>query len=255
MQRKLPRTLPEGLAPTWSVAMTCARRERPDRVRSIAWWLGSLLTGVEHQAVHREFDMNVRKSSFRQRVLLLLFGHVQRSTRRRIIEWSVVADQDQPGDGKDSVNLLVQPWCVPFVAQFMNSLHGKDAVKPARDATRPVVGFEAGEDKGSRRKPRETFPARRQHGLGEIQKGIGFEARASLQHPVSQEAWSRTNFKSSRARRQRRDAAGNVVSELRPPGALSVSRLGPSCHFCSAVPIVAVGHILFLQGVHFSAPG
>jgi hypothetical protein len=132
--------------------------------------------------------VNVGKSGVRQRLLLLLFGHVERDTCWRIIERSVVADQDESGDGEDLVDLLVQSWCVPLVPQFVNSLHGDDTVKPTSDAAHPVLGFEAFEHKGGCWKRRETFPARRQHGLGEIQEGIGLEVWASLQHAVSEEA-------------------------------------------------------------------
>ena len=65
---------------------------------------GSLLGRVEDQAVHCELHVHVDETGLRQRVLLLPFGHVQRKASRRVIERSVVADQDESGDGEDLVD-------------------------------------------------------------------------------------------------------------------------------------------------------
>ena len=190
--------------------------------------------------------MNVGESGPSQRFLLLLFGHVERSICRGIVEWSVVANHDESGNGEDLVDLLVQSWCVSLVPHFVNGLHGEDTVEPGLDAARPVLGLEACSQEGSCRKFRETLLAQRQHGLGEVQECVAIKVRASLQHAMSKKTRSRTKLKNSSARRQHRDAAGNVVSDLRAPGTHPVSRVGPGYHFCSAVPVVAVGHIPFL---------
>ena len=110
--------------------------------------LGSPLACVEHQTIHREHHVNVGESGVRQRLLLSCSVHVERDTSRRVVERSVVADQDESGDGEDLVELLVQSWCVSLVPQLVNSLQGGDTVKTTFDAARPVLGSEAGEHKG-----------------------------------------------------------------------------------------------------------
>ena len=97
--------------------------------------LNSPLARVEHQAIDCELHVNVGESGLPRRLLLLLFGHVERDTSRRVIERSVVANVEESGDSENLVDLV-------------DSLHGDDKIKPTSDAVRPVLGGEAGEHKG-----------------------------------------------------------------------------------------------------------
>jgi hypothetical protein len=85
--------------------------------------------------------------------------------------------------------------------------------------------------------------------LGEVEKGVAFEARASIEHSMRQEARSSTEFKDPSAPWQRRDNARNVISDLRAPRPFHISGLRPTLHHCGTTPIVAVWHIIFPQGV------
>src|SRR5262245_61574779 len=133
-----------------------------------------------------------------------------------------------------------------LMPQFVNGLHGKHSVKRAVDVSRPVLGFEAGKLEAGCRESGKTFPTESKHVLGEVQEGVALERRASIQHPMCQEAWSRTKFKDASTRGQRRDDGRNVISDLRAPGPLLISGTRPARHHGSAAPIVAVRHIVFL---------
>ena len=56
------------------------------------------------------------------------------------------------------VDLLVQPWRVTLVSQFVNSLRRDNTVKPT-DMVRPVLGFEACEHESGCGEGHETFPS------------------------------------------------------------------------------------------------
>jgi hypothetical protein len=55
------------------------RRSAPARCSGLS---ESPLTRVEHQAIYGELHVNVGESGVRQRLLLLLFGHVERDASR-----------------------------------------------------------------------------------------------------------------------------------------------------------------------------
>src|SRR5438093_12151463 len=61
----------------------------------------SSLAHIEHQAVHRELNVDVRESSRRRRLMLFPFGHVECRARRRVVEGKVITDREESMNGEN----------------------------------------------------------------------------------------------------------------------------------------------------------